>query len=233
MKDYRLQVLVYSLIVIFLLSTVYCQLSTVYAVNSTPSADIQSKVNEFIKQAASKAAMLAPQISKKLQDKAYVGKVKTKSSNSLTLAARTGPKIVSINQDTVYASNIKGSTKFSQKMIEEEDYLTALGDVDENGVLTAKKIILLNPNPYTLDPKTFLWGQIISISDKLVTLKDKSLKSVAVSLQDPSLVKISDFVILTGSKNKNEIFKAEFVFNIPQGGILRPKKVATQSAKKK
>ena len=125
-------------------------------------------------------------------------------------------KVVSLNQDTVYESKLKGK-KLSAKTLTEEDYLAALGDVDETGVLTAKKIILL-PQPKAGQPladKTYLCGQIISISDKLITLKDKDAKNVAVSLDSESIVKLNNFVILTGTKNKNEIFEAGFVYVFP------------------
>jgi len=186
------------------------------ALDSTPSADIKSKLEELKKEIASKAAKLKQEVNRKLKDKAYAGQVKSKSNTSLTLAAGSGPKIVSLNQDTVYESKLKGK-KLSAKTLTEEDYLAALGDVDETGVLTAKKIILL-PQPKAGQPladKTYLWGQIISISDKLITLKDKDAKNVAVSLDSESIVKLNNFVILTGTKNKNEIFEAGFVYVFP------------------
>ncbi len=197
----------------------------IYAADSTPSADIKSKLQELQKEIASKAAKLKQEVNRKLKDKSYVGKIKTKSDTAITLATKNGPRIVNINQDTEFDSNVK-KKKYSQKLISEEDYVASLGDVDETGVLTAKKVILL-PVPES-ELKTYSWGQIISISDKLVTIKDKNLKSLAVSLPD-STPKISDFVILTGFLGKNDIFNAEFVYVIPQGGIIRPKKVATQS----
>jgi len=80
-------------------------------------------------------------------------------------------------------------------------------------LVTAKKIILLPTTNSQL--KTYLWGQIISISDKLITLKDKDVKNVAVSLNSQSQVKLNDFVILTGTKNGNDIFEAGFIFVIP------------------
>lgn len=181
-----------------------------YAVESSPSADIKIKLEEFRKQAASKAAQLKESISKKLQNKAYIGNIKSKSSQSITLAAKTGPKMVSLNQDTALP-----------KKLAEEDYIAALGDVDETEVLTAKKIILL-PTPNS-ELKTYLWGQVISISDKLLTLKDKDFKNISATLPSSSAVKLNDFVILTGNMNKNNIFKAEFVHVIPQGGIIKPK----------
>ncbi len=216
------------LVAIFLLTTNY-QLPTAYAAGSTPSAEIKSKLEELKKEIASKAAKLKQEISRKLKDKAYVGTVKAISETSLTLAAQSGPKMVSINQDTVFESRIKSKQKFSQKSLSSEDYIAALGDIDETGVLTAKKIILLQTPNSKL--KTYLWGQVISISDKLITLKDKNFKNTAATLLTNSEVKQNDFVILTGSVDKNDIFDTEFTFVIPQGGILKPKKGATPSAK--
>lgn len=207
-------------------------ISPVYAADSTPSADIKSKLEELKKEIASKAAKLKQEVNRKLKDKAYVGKIKSKSATSVTLSAKSGPKIVSINQDTVFINQIKPKIKISYKNLEGEDYIAALGDADETGVLTAKTIVLMSTPD---EQKNFLWGQIISVSDKLATLRDKNFKNVAVSL-DLSNIKLNNFVILTGN-DKNEIFKAEFVYVIPQAGIIKParpaggpKKIATPSA---
>lgn len=211
----------------------------IFAADSSPSADIKSKLEEFKKEINSKSASFAAQlketISKKLKDKAYIGKVKAKSESSLTLAATSGPRIVSINQDTLFESKIKSRVKFSQKNIRDEDFIVALGDIDETAVLTAKKIILLPALNSQL--KTHLWGQIIAISDKLLTVKGRDNKNTAVIPPADPKVKLNDFVILTGQLNeqsspldKNEIFEAEFVYIIPQGGFIKPKKTATPSA---
>lgn len=208
-----------TITIIVVITIINIIVSPVYAVDSTPSAEVKSKLEALKKEIASKAAKLKGEVTRKLKDKAYVGKLKVKSPTSLTLATRSGPKIVSLNQDTI----------LPKKKFAEEDYLVGLGDVDETGVLTAKKLILL-PQP-SAEQKTYLWGQAISISDKLVTLKDRDLKNMAVSLPPSSNVKLNDFVILTGNKTKNDIFEVEFVYVIPQGGIIKLKKVATPSAK--
>lgn len=198
-------------------------INPVYAADSTPSADIKAKLEELKKEIASKAAKLKDEVSQKLQNKAYVGLIKVKSQTGVTLATPKGPKIVSINQDTEFVSKLKAKKSFSPKTLTLEDFVAALGDIDEAGVLTAKKIVLLPP---PVPPKTALWGQIISVSvsEKLATLKNKDLKNIALSLP-PSNLRPNDFVILTGNFNKNQIFEAEFVYVIPQGGILKPKKV--------
>jgi len=226
MKGNRLQALVYSLIIFLLLPVASC-LSPVYAADSTPSADIKSKLDELKKEIASKAAALRSEVDKKLTNKAYVGKIKTKSASALTLATINGPRIVTLTQDTQFVSQLKGK-KYSQKLISEEDYVASLGDIDENQVLVAKQLILL---PAPTQEKTFLWSQIVSISDKLITLKDRTQKTISVSLPNNRIVKATDFVILTGNLDKNQIFQAGFVYVIPQGGfIIKPKKIATPSA---
>lgn len=211
-----------------LYSTPYL-ISPVHAADATPSADIKAKLEELKKEIASKAAQLKKTVDRKLKDKAYVGTVKTSSETSLTLAANSGPKMVSINQDTVFENKLKAKQKLSQKTITEGDYIAALGDIDETGVLIAKKIIVL-PAPDNENPKKIFWGQIIAISDKLATLKDRSLKSIAISLPTSSEAKLNDFVILTGNVEKNDIVDSGFVYVIPQGTILKPKKIATPSA---
>lgn len=227
MKGYRFQFLGYSFFLFLLLYPVTCTLSTIHAADSTPSADVKAKLEELKKEIASKAAKLKQEVNRKLQNKAYIGKVKTRSSQTLTLATDKGPKIVNINQDTVFESKVKGK-KFSQKLLAEEDFLVALGDVDETAVLTAKKLILL-PS-INVEPKTSLWGQIVAISDKLTTIKGKDLKNIAATFSNLSAIKVNDFVLLTGKIGKNEIFNGEFVYVIPQGGILRTRN-ATPSAK--
>lgn len=202
--------------------------SPVRAADATPSADIKLKLDELKREIASKAAQIKQEVDRKLKDKAYIGKVKTKSDTSLTLATRSGPKIASINQDTIFESNIKSKKKFSQKLVSEEDYIAALGDIDETGVLIARKIILL-PEPNDKQ-RTFLWGQIISISDNLITLKDRNFKNSAAILPASSSIKQNNFVILVGNKDKNDIFKADFVYVLPQSGVLKPRKAATPSA---
>lgn len=191
-------------------------INPVFAAESTPSADIKTKLEELKKEIASKAAVLKAEVNRKLQDKAYVGTIEAKNQNSLTLTSRNKTKTVSINQDTVFESKIKVRKNLSLKTLSTKDYLAALGDVDEQGVLTAKKIILILEKK--LSPKTYLWGQVISISDKLITLKDGKLNSHAVSLSSlktSANLKKNNFVIVVGSLTKNDIFEASFIHVLP------------------
>lgn len=222
-----------SIIIIIVINII---LPPAFALDSTPSADIQKKLQELKAEIASKAAKLKTEVNRKLQNKAYIGIVKSKSETSITLASKTATKMISVNQDTLYEDKNptkKGTKKVTQsiKTLKEEINIAALGDVDDTGVLHAKKVIILNPITYTLNPKTYLWGQIISESDDLITVKNKEDKNETVSITEiKTKFKTDDFVIITGIKGKNEIIEASFLYVIPKGAVLKPK-VATPSAK--
>lgn len=218
-------------------------LSPVYAADSTPSADplrseasIKSKLEQLKLSIASKAASLKSEISQKLSNKSYIGNVKSISENFITLEASPSAKQVKINQDTVYESNI-AKIKYSLKKVAVGDYVAALGDVDETQVLNAKKIVLLPPN----EKKTkIVWGQIYVFGD-VMRIKTREGKNVQVIFSDQttwqkgedkittSKVKLNDFVIVVGS-SKDEKINASFVYIIPTGGYLKPKKISTPSA---
>lgn len=221
-----------NIIVIIIIIIIIIITPPAYALESTqsatPSSSIKAKLDQLKKEIASKAAQLKQEINKKIKNKAYVGVLKNKSENTLTLAASSGPKIVNINQDTIFESKVKLKKKFSKDVLTQEDYIACLGDVDETGVLTAKKVILLPPPP---SPKTYLWGQMISSGDSLITLKDNASKQISVSPPRGAKFRTNDFVILTGKLNENKqsfssnkVFEAKFLYVIPQGVNLKTKK---------
>lgn len=200
----------------------------VFAADSTPSAAVKDKLQALQSEITSKAAKLKTEISKKLTNKAYVGVIKSKSATTLTLAGRSGTRLVNINQDTVYVPAASNPTK--KGGITEQDSIATLGDVDENGVLTARQVVYL-PQPKSDQPQTpkiILWGQIVSISDNLMTIVDKSGKNIAVSIAKiDTNVATDQFVIVTGFLGKNDIINAQFIHILPQKG--KPK-IATSSA---
>lgn len=223
--------MVYSLWFIVIVLTIYHLPYTIYpvfAADSTPSADIQTKLKQLETEIASKAANLKQQLNKKLENKAYVGTLKTHSATSLTLASSSGPKLVNLNQDTDFKSNIKSKKAFSADTLADEMYIAALGDIDETQVLTARQIVLLTKPSGA--HKSFLWGKVASIDGRLATLLDRTSKTMAISNSSDTDIRVGDFIIATGKMGENDIFEAGFVFVIPQGGTLRPKKTASSSA---
>ena len=192
----------FILIVLLFLYPIPYNLYPTYAADSTPSASVQSKLDLLKQEIASKAAKLKSEINKKLQNKAYIGVIKSKSDSTITLASRGGTKVVNINQDTIYDPKLTKKTP-----LKDEDSIAALGDVDETGVLTARKIVKVSSSP----EKTYVWGTVVSISDDFITLKDRSGKNLAVSDKTDIQVKEGRVIIATGILNKNNILEAKFI----------------------
>mgnify|MGYP001565452711 CR=1 FL=1 len=192
--------------------------------SATPSASVKSKLEALKLEIASKAAKLKQEINQKISNKAYIGTISSISITSITLTTKTATVSAQINQDTVYSP---------QKSLKVGDFIAALGEVDETGVLHAKKIVILpQPKIGQLMAETFSWGQIISVTDDLATLKGRSGKITTISLIKISTeVKTNNFVIVKGNLNKNGILETKFLHIIPQGFVLKPKN-ATSSAKR-
>lgn len=209
-------------------------------VSAVDDATSQAQIESLKQAIASRAAKLKQEVNQKLQNKAYVGLVKTKSTNSITLATDTGPKIVSINIDTVYEKlNTKSKAKFSATTLTEEDHIAALGDIDDTNVLTAKKVVLLETPSKS---KQILWGEIFSISDKVITIRDKAGKNISITVAESTKFKSeieeisrldlrpSEIILISGFLNDNETIEATFIYVIPGKSAIKPK-IATSSAK--
>jgi hypothetical protein len=201
----------------------------VFATDSTPSADVRSKLDALKLEIASKAAKLKQEVNKKLSNKAFVGTVKSKSDSTLTLSTISGTKMASVTQDTEYEDQNPKTKIPTIKTIKEEASIAALGDIDETGVIHAKKVVvLIAPS----EQKIIIWGQVTSLTDQVATIKDRDGKNYSVSVSKiETKFKAQDFVIATGVPGKNGIIEGKFIHLIPQGMALKPKgKVSTPSA---
>ena len=206
------------------------------AQESTQSAEIDPRLNELKREIASKAAKLKAEINKKLQNKAYVGTVETViDDKNITITSNNGPRVITTTVDTIYRSQLpKSKTKVSLETIKQGDYLVALGDIDENTILTAKKIVILPSIP----KKTIVWGQVASLDKDSLQVLDKKGNSTEFVLDDPTIRKggktvslktlaEDDLVIVTGLQDEDSL-KVSSIFILPEKAPALPS--ATKSA---
>ena len=175
------------------------------AVDSTPSASVQQKLEELKKEIASKASQIKQNISQKLQNKVYVGKITAKTTRSLELETKLGKKSVVTNEDTITP----------KKPLKIDDKVAVLGDIDDLETLHAKKIVLLlQPKAgQPLAEKTIYWGKVITKDNLSLTLQTKENKNQVVSISKlKTQVKKQDFVIITAVKGKNDLLEASFIY---------------------
>lgn len=163
----------------FALLTCLISVTPTWAAESTqsasPSATIKAKLQALQAEISSKAAKLTAQISKKLQNRAYIGFVVNKSEKNLTLNTKTGSKSANLNQFTQYQGK-----NFAYKSMNHGDYIAILGDIDENSILTANKVIKL-AKPDSAE-KQIIWGQVVKKELTQISLKLADGKQVTLDV---------------------------------------------------
>ena len=172
----------YLFLAIAVLTILLITPAAVHAQAATPSSSLKDKIKELQQQIASKAAQLKQEVNQKLQNKAYIGFIKSKNSSSITLASSTGSKIVSLNTYTIYS----GDKVSNINHIVVDDYVVALGDIDDTGVLTAKKIIKL-PEPGGITKK-IIAGEISSIEQNTITIRTTQNETISALLSPQTTI---------------------------------------------
>ena len=236
-----------NFLIVALTITAYCLLlaAPILAADSTvsasPSASLQTKLKELQAEIASKAAELKAEVSGKLQNKAYVGIIKSKADNSLVLAIREKDQTIKINEFTefIFIPKIISKTKLSIKNLEVENYIVALGDVDETELLTAKRIFKIDPPTRV---KQIYFGEVLAINENMITLKTDKNLAVSTSNQtvfktskgDENLsdIKIGQKIIVAGTE-KNNIIRASLVYTFSSGSNIKVQTSSPSATPKK
>lgn len=212
-----------------------CILYPVYAQTASPSSSLKEKLKALDAEIASKAAQLLTTINRRLQNKVYVGFIKSKSNTSLTLATKSGSFIVNINDYTTYEVGKKNSLA----SLAVDDYVAALGDIDDTDLLTAKKIIRY-PAPTNTDKQIF-GGIVTTTTAQAITVRnfDSSMKTIDLNTQtsyrfgdesaDFSAIKVNKVVYVVGLTTENRL-TARLVYIVPYTLTLPKSKIATSSA---
>lgn len=233
------------LIIISLLTFHFALLtSTTLAANSTPSADAKTKLKLLQVEIASRAAKIKQEIGRKLQDKVYTGFIKSKSANSLTLATSTGSRIISLNEYTIYQMQNPSTGKTGKQNVADlapDDYILALGDIDDTAVLTAKKVIK------TASPsaaKQVIFGTVTSVDDGKVVIQNKQGQNISLLTNEKTLykmgkseagfddIKLNKPIIAVGENTQTKSLKTRFIYILPYSTPIKSK-IATSSASPK
>ncbi len=239
-------------IIIFIIIINVINSQSAFAVESSGSA--KTKLQALQAEIASKAALLKQEIGNKLQNKVYSGFIKSKSLNSLTLGTPIGSKIVNVNEYTIYQSDSPITKKTSnQSTLLPEDFVFALGDVDDTGVLTAKKVIK-TATPSAARQTYFGEVQDINEENKAILMQTKQGQNLTLQINSATVFKmgssealISDVrvqksIIAVGIADQ-KLLKARFIYIFPYSSGIKVKtaspsaspkeKPATTSGKKK
>ena len=232
------------LILLLLLSTIYYLPSTIYAAESSPSASIKEKLRSLQDQIASKAAIIQSEVSKKLQNKVYLGTIKSKSTTEIVLLTKKGEKKILIDELTEY---LPKSPKLTLSSLKENDSVAALGELDNDGILTARRIVKLKGS--SENKKQIYYGVVEKKSPLSIKTKDGQVVLINTSPQtkfryeslDAGIAEVKETkpVVVVGTKGETGAISARFIYILPYTTNLKIQvatdsaKVATSAAKKK
>lgn len=224
-------------IIIFIMFIIFINPSSTQAIDSTKSA-----FELFKEELASRAAdpIIKNEVTKKLQNKAYIGTVKRKNSNSFVLSVRGSDKNINISEFTEYVIKSKKSTgDAGLKNILIDSAIACLGDIDDKGTLTAKRIVKLNA-PIPIFPK-IINGIITSIANWKVNLQttrndqfsivfDKNTEyQIGKTKGSFDDIRTNKWIIVSGESTGSAEIEAGYVYIYPNAITAKPK-IATPSA---
>lgn len=200
------------------------------ASSSSPSATVLEKFKSLLQgEIASKVAEFKESVAKVISNKAWPGQIE--SINEYQIRINVGGKVQSVGVDeyTIFDIPTKSKARASLKNLSGEDFIVALGDVDDTGVLRAKKVVKYLPK--TFDKQT-IWGQVEGISGSLIKIKtkdDKAQLSLGKDLviqygNDEGLledIKIDRFLVAVYEGSSSGSLKTKFIYIIPGPGIFK------------
>lgn len=204
---------------------------------SSPSGSVLEKLNQLKTEIASKAAQIKAEIGRKIENRAWSGSIVSKSSTVLVIN-NASERQVKVNEYSLYTTG-KIKDKGALKDLSVGDFIIAIGDVDDNNVLTARKVLRTKK---VVINKSLVWGQILSNANNLISLRtpdgnkdlltnaqtDFWLGNKEASIQDAKKDKFL-LTVIEGSNSARLV--AETVYFIPTTGFFKPEKTASPSAK--
>lgn len=225
------------LILFFLLAAYYPSLVLAQEASSTAtvSADIKAKLKALQEEIASKASLLKAEMSKKLQNKAYLGTISSKEETTFSLNIKKGERKVEIKDYTDFlGANLPAGRqgKVTFKNLAVDDFVIVLGDVDDKEVLLAKRII--KTQALKIDEKKIMFGKIASVNKTTVTVLNKEDQQINFNYDTKTKIKLSgkdgtskdikvgQNIIAVLLTLKDGSLKARFVYLIPDPSLITP-----------
>ncbi len=254
---YMICVTLYILNSAFLIPSISAQEATGSVKAASTSSTLQQKIQALKDEVASKAASLKLEVNKQLANKLAAGQILDQTDtkivvNTLDLNPRGSTKSqnILINEYTDYLDNLKPKSK----VIEVDDlaigdFIVGLGDMDDQGTLTAKKVLLITKPEFN---KTITWGTISEIKPGSLSIKNKDHQTDTFIINKNTKIQrgteeattedlaINKTVTISSVTEENKA-NATYIYIIPQGlELSQDKKLeatksspATNSAQKR
>lgn len=205
--------------------------------SSTPSGSVLEKLNSLKMEIASKAAEIKADIGRKIVNRAWSGVISSKTDSLIVVKSNDEEHRIRIDEYTVYTTG-KTKDKGLLKDLTIGDFIVAIGDVDDENILKAKKVIR---SKQIVINKSLIWGQIQSTTNNLIKVrtvdgeKDLTMQTLTTYWLGSKEASISDakkdkFLLAVTEGSGSADLKAMMIYFIPTTGYFKPEKKASPSA---
>jgi len=221
----------------FVLPPTFAADATSTAKQASPSGSLMDKLSKLKEEIASRAASLRSEISQKLQNKAIWGLIERIDGETFTVSMNGQTRSVQANEYSQVQSTVKNSAKLvtiKLKDLEEGEFISVLGDVDDKNTLNAKRII--KSTAIASDSTKLVWGTVESSSGNALKIKtrDGQLQTIQTDFKTQfwlgqeegsfSDIKTGKNIIARVSESKEKLFYANYIYLIPQNNSDKPAK---------
>jgi len=173
--------------------------ANVIAISPTPSLEPETDKIQGIRDAVKEEVRKNLEEAKLGQKKAYVGEIGEITDTALGLDTRIGKKQVQVATETIIIGENKGKIEFEE--LEIGAFVIAMGYFDENEILQAKRLVIINkPKPRV---RQVAFGQVTDISETKVVTVENEKKEIIYSIQVAGTTKIT-------KKKEGKIQQVEF-----------------------
>ena len=150
----------------------------------------QSRLDILKKEIASQAAKLRSVMDEKLQNKFYKGTITQvdSSANKIMISNDDTLSTILVNEYTNYDNKLSPKQN-SFKSLQKDQFIVALGDLDDNGQLLARKIVVTTPPTFKLSVYS---GSIESIDSQQFVVKTADNQLVTVHFAPTTTVLMKD-----------------------------------------
>jgi hypothetical protein len=182
-------------------------------------------------------------VTKKLQNKAYFGIITSIDGDKVMIAFQNRDFEAKTDEYTGFSSNLKSTKKVTAlKDFTKGDFVSALGDVDDKGILKAKKLI--KSAPVASDSASLIWGVVQKVSGGTITVKmaDSTDQIITSSGRNQTFlgqseatladIKMGRTIIAKGKQTTNAGLSSTYIYIVPPTADAKPEKVveSTKSA---
>ncbi len=188
--------------------------SSAVAQTPSPSATSAGVIRDAVKQQVDKELA---NIKQAVAKKAYVGTIANKSDLTLTITnLKNQSRTATVTTDTTI--KLAGGKDGTPADLKVGDFVIAMGDADSNGVLTAKRLLVVTPS--AADNRSAVFATVTKVTSAALTLENLKKEAWTIKLNSSTSytgtttatdIKVGSKIVVAGTSGANFTLTAAII----------------------